>query len=265
MRHLLYCLITVIIIGTGCGITQPAADEPPVIAPSPPQATADNSRTSLDWSGLYYGTVPGMDGNGREISLKLRKDETYVLNTRSMRNATDEDTITGRFRWEPDGGSIKLLDIDSINRPIYYRVGENYLRQLDLVNRPIEGAMSELYYLRKDRDRLFDRRWWLDSLGTGPVVEGKSGPYIELSANGQRVTGNAGCNSLRGSYVLSGDSLTFPPLSTTKMACPAISVERAFLDVLRRTVGYAVSGSTLRLVDSRGEYLATLRAEDPAD
>ncbi len=249
----------------GCLRNTPAPADPPPEAREPldpPQG--DNSRTSVDWPGLYSGNVPTADGGGMETTLMLSEDNTYVLRTRTSETDGETQTHRGRFSWEPDGGGIKLLDIDSTDRPIYYKVGENYLRQLDLISRPIEGSLSELYYLQKDQTGLLETRWNLVSLKGTPVPASKNAPYLMLQANGQRMAGSGGCNSFSGTYLLDQDNLTFPPLMSTKMMCPDISTEQSFLEALRTTAGYSIGGDTLQLTDSRDAILATLlRIQDP--
>ena len=248
-----------------CGSVGPTPG-PPEPAPAPaPAPTADNSRTSLDWPGLYTGLVPTTDGQALQTALSLSEDETYTLRTKDPAAGSQESVHSGRFAWEPDGGSIKLLDIDSTDRPIYYKVGENYLRQLDLINRPIEGSLSELYYLRKDHSGLFGVTWNLSHLNGVPITTDKRVPHLTFAVNGQTVSGMAACNSFRGSYILQGDSLKFPTPITTKMACPELDLESRFLSALRATVTYRVAEDTLYLFDSRQAEAARLYADAPAD
>lgn len=76
-----------------------------------------------------------------------------------------------------------------------------------------------------------------------------------------RVFGASGCNRLAGSYALTGETLTFAPLRSTKMACaPEImAIERVLLDVMGRIRGFDIDsdgGLVLRLPDGT----AALRA-----
>lgn len=62
-----------------------------------------------------------------------------------------------------------------------------------------------------------------------------------FSFQGDRISGTTGCNQYRGTFTLSGDSITFSNLATTRMACPAPvnQQEQAFLQ--------ALSGKTLKV------------------
>jgi para-nitrobenzyl esterase len=55
------------------------------------------------------------------------------------------------------------------------------------------------------------------------------------------------CNRGRGSYTLDGSTLTFGPLTTTRMACPADSQAGGFLENLAAVKGYVLEGDTLTL------------------
>src|SRR5690554_880932 len=61
-----------------------------------------------------------------------------------------------------------------------------------------------------------------------------SPPHIQFMPD-QTVFGYAGCNRFHGHYDLSGESLTFKPLATTKMMCAPeqMAVEAQFLEALQ--------------------------------
>jgi len=72
--------------------------------------------------------------------------------------------------------------------------------------------------------------------GTGGVVSTVSGTEISMVfGDDGRVSGNSGCNMFNGSYMLSGSSLSFGPLATTRRACvseEANQQEQLFLAAL---------------------------------
>lgn len=108
------------------------------------QHTAKNS---LDWSGTYKGEVPCADCAGIETEVKLNKDETYFQSTGyEGKKKIEHSENNGSFIWI-DGSTIKLEDAQ--HRPVYYFVGENYLRQLDITGKEITGSLAENYILKK--------------------------------------------------------------------------------------------------------------------
>ena len=72
-------------------------------------------------------------------------------------------------------------------------------------------------------------------------------PGFTLYARGQRLVGSAGCNRMKGPYQLEGTKLKVGPLATTRMACPAMATETAFLEALAATTRYELSGASLTL------------------
>jgi heat shock protein HslJ len=92
--------------------------------------------------------------------------------------------------------------------------------------------------------------WRLVDIGGQPSPTGADStrhPGFTLLAEGRKVQGSAGCNRMTGTYQLDGQELKFGPLATTRMACPAMQTETAFLKALEATTRYEVSGSSLTL------------------
>lgn len=98
---------------------------------------------------------------------------------------------------------------------------------------------------------LIGTTWYVTAIN-GDRVQGQGGgrdAQVELRSDG-RVTGNGGCNTLAGRYVMEGAALRFSDLTTTLMACPgaAMQQELALLNALRRTSGYRMDGESLELL-----------------
>lgn len=96
---------------------------------------------------------------------------------------------------------------------------------------------------------LFETRWVLRQTGTQAVTvpEGGQEPYLLLRRTGA-AEGQGSCNRFRGSaFTDSASTLTFTPLLSTRMACPALATEQAFTQALAATHSYRISGDTLRL------------------
>ena len=101
--------------------------------------------------------------------------------------------------------------------------------------------------------------WRLVSLGNEAVPAETGGRPIELRFTSDgKVRGSAGCNRVSGAYTLAGESLRFGPLMTTKMACPAMELERRFLEALHSTARWRIASGALELLDASGKPLARL-------
>jgi heat shock protein HslJ len=85
-------------------------------------------------------------------------------------------------------------------------------------------------------------------------------PYLTLRADGT-AEGNGGCNRFRGSFFSEKPSdLSFSPLMSTRMACPAMQTENDFTRALGQARTYRISGDTLRLFDATNAPVARLEA-----
>jgi heat shock protein HslJ len=234
-------------------------------ASAPTRSQADNSRTSLDWPGVYRGTVPCADCAGIRTRIELGSDGTYSRSRIYL--GEDERPITdrGRFAWNEAGSRITLGTGRNAQQ---YQVGENVLFHLDRSGERITGDLAASYRLRKSvtDERIEDRRWQLVELN-GRSIElaaGRDRPYLELEATEARATGNASCNRFFGSYELAaGNRIRFEPnIGATMMACPELELEREFLDALASVDNYTLGDGTLSLNRARMVPLARFRAAD---
>gem|GEM_PF-1254492 len=100
--------------------------------------------------------------------------------------------------------------------------------------------------------------WTATQLGEESLAGVKMTKPVTLKFAENRVSGNAGCNGLGGSYKTDGNTLTFGPIISTLMACPEPGVmerERTLGQALQETQSYAISGTTLSLLNSAGAVL----------
>ncbi|WP_227390245.1 META domain-containing protein [Vreelandella malpeensis] len=106
--------------------------------------------------------------------------------------------------------------------------------------------------------------WKLVTVGTqtATVSDQAREAHFVLHAEETRVAGSTGCNSLMSGYTLKGDQLSFGSLATTRMACasPQMTLERDFLEALRRVTRWEVVGETLTLDDAQGQPVAHFEA-----
>jgi heat shock protein HslJ len=108
--------------------------------------------------------------------------------------------------------------------------------------------------------------WNLIELDGSPIAASnpEHQPYIYLQAEGDRLSGSLGCNRLLGTYDLSGDSLQFHSVASTRMACAnmTMDVESKMIENLKLVTSFHISGDVLSLkVDNR--VLAKFEPEKP--
>jgi len=107
-----------------------------------------NSKISLDWAGVYTGTIPSASGSGIDVRLKLNGDQTYELRYEYVGKPDNTFTLTGSFKWNDTGDTVNLGIADT---PSYYKIAENKLIQLDMKGNLITGNLADDYVLKKER------------------------------------------------------------------------------------------------------------------
>lgn len=253
MHTFLVLTATLLLVLSGCATTPPP----------------HSSRDSLDWSGMYVGTLPCADCEGIQTSMTINQNQSFVLVSTYLGkdNATFESQ--GVFSWSDDGSTI-ILPV-SPDSPSRYRVGENTLTMLDLDGQVITGDLAAHYVLHKQLapppdlsgQCVLGVRWKLVELLGQPVPPNASGksPFILLSAEGNRITGFGGCNAISGAFVLKvGNRLRFSDMASTLMACPDMETEQRFFEILAQTDNFACNGQTLFLHKARMAPLARFEA-----
>jgi uncharacterized lipoprotein NlpE involved in copper resistance len=107
-----------------------------------------NAEVSLDWAGVYTGTIPSASGSGINVRMKLSKDNTYELTYEYIGKPDGTFTWTGSFKWDDTGN---IIHIEIADAPGFYKAAENKLIQLDMEGKPITGNLADNYILNKER------------------------------------------------------------------------------------------------------------------
>lgn len=108
--------------------------------------------------------------------------------------------------------------------------------------------------------KLKDVKWGLESMNGEKVSlsdpDGKM--FIQFDIAEKRVNGRAACNRFFGNFELDGAGLKFSPMGATRMACPDMSVETAFFQMLSKVDGYHIKEDSLSFL-SKGETVAVFK------
>jgi heat shock protein HslJ len=105
-------------------------------------------------------------------------------------------------------------------------------------------------------------KWLLVELEGKAVSTLPRPPDIEFQAEG-RAAGSGGCNRFTTGYKVTGKTLQFGRIASTRMAClaaDAMEWEDRYLDALQKTASFQRSGSELVLLGAKGETLGRLRS-----
>lgn len=251
-------LLSVALLAVGCN--EKIKKEETTTTSEEKMVDTHSSENSLDWNGTYKGTLPCADCEGIETSLLLNLDKTYIVTTTYLGKEGKPSEKSGSFKWNAKGNQI-TLDGDKNQQ---YVVGENTLTKIDNEGTIIEGTLANQYVLSKEQmisdEALTGKKWRLVKLMGQPVSEiGKaaSKPFIAFSAQENRVSGNAGCNSFTGSYTLKeGNRFETSKLASTMKACLDMKVESQFMGVLEKADTYTIKDGELSITKARMAPLA---------
>ena len=78
-----------------------------------------------------------------------------------------------------------------------------------------------------------------------------------------QIAGDTGCNRFFGNFTATDDKLEFNNIGSTRMMCPQMQFESAFLSTMENTASYNVSKDQLVLKDSLGNVIALLKKIEP--
>lgn len=84
-------------------------------------------------------------------------------------------------------------------------------------------------------------KWDVVELNGQPLASSETNPFIELDMARQVISGKGGCNQLMGQIQYSSKHkhiIRFLEITTTRMACQNLQLERDFLDALDRVVRF---------------------------
>jgi len=110
-------------------------------------AAAHNAKNSLDWQGLYVGTLPCASCPGFYTELQLLGKRSYRLSETAEDKGEFSTWIKrGRFHWNARGNSIRMGEGSEQRQ---YWVRENALEQLAVDGSRITGELAPHYRLEK--------------------------------------------------------------------------------------------------------------------
>jgi heat shock protein HslJ len=102
---------------------------------------------------------------------------------------------------------------------------------------------------------LAGKEWVVTAVGDQMAPVGAGGRFLTMrfDAEGSRISGFSGCNQYGAAYTLAGDSISFGPAISTKMACEGFdSLEQSFLGAIPALARWQASDSTLVLYGGAG-------------
>ncbi len=232
----------------------------------PEVPVGDNSMNSLDWAGVYKGTMPCADCEGIVTEIILNQNSTFILGRKYLGKSEAVVSSNGTFTWNKAGNTIILNEAGNDAKHNQYLVGENSLTKLDADGKKIESSFVAMYELKKVAIDvgITDKYWKLVELNgqkiPTPEVGGKEAHFV-MSSSEKKIHGNNGCNGFNGSYeLMEGNRIQFSKIATTMMACMNVPYENEYLKVFEMADNYTIQGNTLSLNKARIAPLARFEA-----
>lgn len=245
-----------------------------------------NAKKSLDYVGMYEGMLPCADCEGIETKLTLKQDNKYILRTQYLgKKEALPLVVSGSYNWDESGNVVILSGIK--NAPNQYFVSENYIIQLDMQGNKITGPLAEKYILKKNQE-FDDTKGIVDTNVTvkeessdkTPIIKGIKWKLIELNGKkiekiekmdkdmfillnkDNRYNAFAGCNNMIGGFELKEETMRikFNKGVSTKMACPDMTFEQEFAEMLEKVDNYSITENNLYFNKARMAPLAKFEA-----
>lgn len=258
MKNYLFILILIVFSIMSCSTGKNAGST----QNKPEVPVGDNSMNSLDWAGVYKGTLPCADCEGIITEIVLNQNSTFIIGRKYLGKSDVGVGNSGTFTWNKAGNTITLNEAGDDAKHNQYLVGENQLIKLDADGKKIESALADMYVLKKvvSDDRITDKNWKLVELNgeaiPAPKMDGKF-PNFNLSKESNLMLGNSGCNGFNGSFeIMEGNRISFSKIASTMMYCADVPYESEYMKVFETADNYSVQGNTLTLNKGRMAALA---------
>ena len=222
-----------------------------------------NSRISIDWNGIYKGTLPCADCGGIQTQLTLMEDGGFERQTTYLGKDEKTQFEKGKFTWNDAGSTVTLAFEDGETQQ--YQVGENRLFHLDQEGNRITGDLADNYTLIKNKiDPMLENKKWVltELMGREITFEDENRQaFLTFDSASGRVAGHDSCNRLTGSYELQeGNRISFGSgMASTMMACPDMEISNGFNEVLNKVDNYTIADGVLSLNKARMAPLARFK------
>lgn len=260
-----FAALALLVLAGGCG-SDSGGDSGPVGRTVPELDGTSWIATTLTEHGQPRALAPGSQLRLDFADGRIKVDAGCNAISGSYRLSEESQLSVGDLSSTTMGCDQALMDQDTwvsqsvFNAPLLASVDGD---TLTLSREGLEVVLTDR--TRAAPDALLEgTSWQLDGIRTGDTVAdvpaGATVPTFTLAPDGT-VTLDTGCNSGSGTATVTGSTITFGPLATTKKACAGQAgrqTEAAVLAVLTGTADWAISQRTLTV--TQGDRALVYRA-----
>ncbi len=272
--NLLICAVASIMMATSCSIFRGNKSSKSTTAVEVNQNDEDKINVNADAIGGEWNvfSVGGKKVTGEErpyINFNLEDHRIYGSNGCNIINGDFTSNSDSSLKIEnmltsmmscPDAPFESEINL-ALDKARYFSVSkqghEYYLVLLD-------ESRKSLMTLRRHNMDYLNGSWEVEDIN-GHDNDNKDVQMV-IDIFEQRIHGNTGCNILNGSLMIDPDksnSIQFSNLTTTRMACPDMKTETAFLVALE-SVEFAkqAKNNTVIMTDKNGREMLRLKRID---
>lgn len=140
MKTIPFCITLTLILLISCKSKNENSEKDHHQKPETETISAHNSQNSLDWSGIYAGTMPCDDCDGIKTKIELNQDLSYTKTVQHLEKSEPEETTSGTFSWDKSGNTISLNGAKKSS----YKVGETILIPLDANGNQLSNKLEKV-------------------------------------------------------------------------------------------------------------------------
>ena len=228
-------------------------------------ADSHNSNNSLDWNGIYQGTIPCADCEGIKTKITLSKNGTYKRSMEYLGKSDKPSTDVGSIKWYENGSKIILSSDSGTSQK--YQVGENILFQLDKDGNRITGDLADKYKLMKNySDSNLENKTWVLTEMMGQAINTNSDEKkitLTFSSADGVLSGYNGCNQFSGGYeLMSGNRYKSGPFANTLMACENMDKANKYMGIIDQADNYTIADGILNINKGRMATMAKFEVKE---
>ncbi|MGH3716001.1 MAG: META domain-containing protein [Micromonosporaceae bacterium] len=249
MKPMLILALLALAVATGCGQQQPAG------SPKDKAEELPTDRTYVSSKVTGHALV-----EGSRIRLEFTKSD--IKADAGCNHFQGKASLQGgRLVVDKLGGTEMGCDKPLMTQEEWLTdfLTSSPVLQLDGETLVLSDGKTKIELREEQPTALAGTKWTLDTLVDGQTASSvPAGVKAHLTfGDDGKVTGNAGCNQLGGSYTTAQDTITFANIGVTRMACGGEkdTVEKSVLAVLDGEVTYRVEGQVLTLEHPSGKGL----------
>lgn len=253
--------------GSAVEITQEPVVEPTDDVSEPQESITENQLAGTSWQLMTMDGAEVMDG------MTLEFTDDAISGVDGCNNFSGGYTLSDGTLSIGEEIATTLMacpDVDAAMSAQYLAALSSAntftLEDDTLTIQTTEGELVFATPTEMEATNITNTTWTLVNtiVGGDAVVPAPFNSSAHFMIDGEKVSGNTGCNNLNTTVMIDGTNISFGNVATTRMMCPdeKMQTETAMLDTLGNAATFAVDGNQLTLLNADGLPIATFAAAE---